>query len=147
MTEHEQHYCRECNAELIENDNWSPSRASTKNYICKSCNTKKTQEWRKQNPDKHRGHKLKSRYGIDAAEWKQMFDAQGGRCAICGSEEPKGRNGVFHVDHCHETGAVRALLCHNCNHGLGYFQDNTETLKNAIEYLEAHRDRMKELSK
>ena len=170
MTEHKQHHCRECGVELIENDNWTPSNARKKDYICRSCNAKRckawneqnkdkkqeyNKEWHKQNKDKRREYKkeyhkqnkdkrreyhLKSTYGIDEAEWNRMFEAQGGRCAICGSEDPKGNHGVFHVDHCHTTGKVRGLLCDTCNRGLGMFYDNTNTLKNAIEYLEAHHD-------
>jgi hypothetical protein len=43
--------------------------------------------------------------------------------------------GVFHVDHCHDRGHVRGLLCHNCNVGIGNFQHDTAVLESAIQYL------------
>jgi hypothetical protein len=42
----------------------------------------------------------------------------------------------FVVDHCHATGKVRGLLCHNCNRALGLMQDNIENIKRAADYLE-----------
>lgn len=73
---------------------------------------------------------LKARYGITGAEWKELFDLQGGECAIC-----KEHTETFHVDHCHETGKVRGLLCRACNIGLGHFRDNIVLLRQAAEYL------------
>ena len=62
-----------------------------------------------------------------------MFDAQGGLCAICQTAP------AVHVDHDHETGAVRALLCFNCNGGLGQFRDDPALLQAAADYVERHR--------
>jgi len=66
-----------------------------------------------------------------------MVDDQDGVCAICG-EPPGGRWKKLHVDHDHETGRVRALLCVSCNRALGWFRDNPEILRKAIVYLEEH---------
>ena len=67
-----------------------------------------------------------------------LFEAQGGRCAICGTHESKvGRK--LHVDHDHETEVIRELLCGSCNMGLGNFKDDPERLAKAIEYLSKHR--------
>ena len=140
-------YCRNCSSSLTVGANWAESHASRKQRICKPCNAEQAREWRKRNPSKQREYAekrgrwwIESRYGIDEAEWKRMFDAQCGRCAICDSKDPKGNHGVFHVDHCHETGKVRGLLCDTCNRGLGMFYDNINTLKGAIEYLEEHHE-------
>lgn len=65
---------------------------------------------------------LKARYGITASDYDAMLAAQDGRCAICGTTEPEGRRGVFCVDHDHETGAVRGLLCWPCNRRLGVLE-------------------------
>jgi len=61
-----------------------------------------------------------------------MLAAQDGVCAICKSAP------AAHVDHDHETGAVRALLCFNCNGGLGQFKDNPQALHAAAYYVQLH---------
>jgi len=73
------------------------------------------------------------KYGITPEDFKQMFEAQQGKCAIC-NEEPKTKRGL-HVDHDHETGKVRGLLCHGCNVALGSFKEDVTLLNKAIEYL------------
>lgn len=75
-------------------------------------------------------------YGITLDDYNAMFSAQGGKCAICNGTNPSGKS--LAIDHCHETGKVRALLCINCNIGIGNFKDNTETMLKAIEYLKKH---------
>ena len=79
---------------------------------------------------------LTTAYGITADEYDAMMTAQGGRCAICGSTDPgDGRSKNMSVDHDHETGKVRGILCTKCNVGLGQFQDDINLLSSAIEYL------------
>ena len=65
---------------------------------------------------------------------------QGMACAVCGSEDPKHNKYDFVVDHDHTTGHPRGLLCHKCNVGIGMFEDNTQSLTNAITYLESAGD-------
>lgn len=83
---------------------------------------------------------LKRTYGITLDDYEAMLEEQNHRCKICGSEGfvmDKDRHKIkLVVDHCHETGAVRGLLCHNCNRALGLLKDSTDTLKSAIAYLE-----------
>jgi len=88
---------------------------------------------------RHKNNKYKKRYGIDLETAEIMLLSQGGRCAICGTEDP-GRGTGFSVDHCHKTKFVRGMLCHNCNVGLGHFRDNVSFLNNAINYLDASRN-------
>lgn len=76
---------------------------------------------------------LKHRFGITSADYYEMLKEQKSVCAICG-EKDENRN--LHVDHDHETGEVRGLLCKQCNHGLGNFRDNKQYLNSAIEYLD-----------
>jgi len=85
--------------------------------------------------DCHWDRYLKRNYGITASERQQMLDAQNGECAICGIRESKCKK-RHAVDHCHETGKIRGILCTNCNSAIGKLQDNTELLKKAIAYLE-----------
>ena len=80
------------------------------------------------------------RYGLTRETWEAMFDAQGGRCAIC-NYQPKGTSFVDRlvVDHDHETGRVRALLCTHCNRGIGQLHDDPDLLYAASEYLSIHK--------
>ena len=88
-------------------------------------------------PAQHRRNNL-ARYGITPEDYDTMFAEQSGGCAICGSVAPGGRQGVevFNVDHCHETGRVRGLLCTPCNRGIGLLGDSRAALLAAAAYLE-----------
>jgi hypothetical protein len=79
------------------------------------------------------GFYLKRTYGLTIKEYEAMLTGQGGVCRICKPPPPKG--GKLHVDHDHNTGKVRGLLCRNCNHGLGNFKDNPFLLIEAYKYL------------
>ena len=65
---------------------------------------------------------LRHRYGITVDDFDRMLRDQDGKCAICGTTEPGGRRGVFAVDHDHQTGRVRGLLCFPCNRRLGVLE-------------------------
>jgi hypothetical protein len=71
-----------------------------------------------------------------------MREAQDNKCAICGSTDPARKDGDWDVDHDHATGKVRGLLCHHCNIVIGSAQDNIDTLKAAIVYLEQWQERL-----
>lgn len=97
-------------------------------------------KWKAANPDKvkqsQRRQDLK-KYGLTPECYSTLYEKQGGRCAICGTTEQKGgRFKTFCVDHDHETGRVRGLLCYDCNFGLGKFGDNISHLVAAIHYLQ-----------
>jgi hypothetical protein len=93
--------------------------------ICIPCHNKISKE-----------HHLKSRYGLTIEQLDLLFEQQGGRCAICFTFEPGGRYDNLHIDHDHNTGVVRGLLCASCNLGIGYLKDSTSVLKSATSYLE-----------
>jgi len=72
-----------------------------------------------------------------------MHQEQNGLCAICHNEERhfnRGKRLMLAVDHCHLTGAIRGLLCMDCNTGIAKFKDNPEFLRNAQKYLEKNLD-------
>lgn len=96
-------------------------------------------EWRAANPERNLEHQrryyLRKKYGITLEQYAEKLSEQGGRCAICTTDEPKPWP-YFVVDHDHETGCVRGLLCHACNVGIGQLQDDVALLRNAITYLE-----------
>ena len=79
-------------------------------------------------------------YKLTAHQFNQMWEAQQGKCAICQCEMlPRGRDkAAACVDHNHDTGAVRALLCRGCNHGIGNLKEDPDVLKRAAEYLLTH---------
>jgi hypothetical protein len=106
---------------------------------CKPCKAQVNRQKRQANPNRfyeiERKSKFKSQYGITPENYNEMLVAQNGGCAICGEKTPGGRTKNFAVDHCHETGKVRGLLCTKCNRGLGLFNDRSDLLKLATTYL------------
>lgn len=85
--------------------------------------------------------KLLLNFGINLDQFESMLAKQGHCCAICNAKfsEMFKREGGAQVDHDHETGAVRGLLCGCCNRAIGQFKDNIETLRSAAQYLESHK--------
>ena len=83
---------------------------------------------------------LHRNYNITPSIFNAMWDEQGGKCEICKQPmEPRGRKkSAATVDHNHETGKVRGLLCRGCNHGIGNLKEDPEVLKSAVEYLVKH---------
>ena len=87
-----------------------------------------------------RNKMLKHKYGITIEKYDDMFEEQKGVCKIC-KKPQKFRNkwGNFtttlYVDHCHKTGRVRGLLCHNCNVSLGLFKHSVSNLRRAVLYM------------
>ena len=91
-------------------------------------------ERRAQQPETERNRYRKRKYGFDVAAERMMSEQQGGRCAICGKKTQ------LVIDHCHVCTEVRALLCTNCNLGLGHFGDNPLLLGRAASYLRKWKD-------
>ena len=98
--------------------------------------------YHQENPQARRRSDLMRHYGITLEEFDAMHEAQEGLCAACGQPEsrrtPSGGVAPLHVDHDHETGEVRGLLCQRCNFALGYAQEDPLILRGLIAYLEAH---------
>jgi len=85
-----------------------------------------------------RDRALRYAYGVDAAWYDQQLAKQSGVCAICRKPENKKINGKvlrLAVDHCHDTGTVRGLLCQACNRGIGCFNHDVGLLNAAISFL------------
>ena len=114
--------------------------------ICTKC-------WRDENPERFRenqrrmrntpegnerqraGH-LKRKYGITIEHYDELLARQGGGCAICGREPRPDIS--LHLDHDHESGQLRGILCFRCNNALGDFDDDLGQLRAAIRYLESY---------
>jgi hypothetical protein len=84
--------------------------------------------------DRHRLRDIKRKYGLEREDYERMMFAQGNRCAICGVQQDRLKRSLA-VDHCHNTGKVRGLLCGNCNSGIGKLADNPAMLIKAAAYL------------
>lgn len=98
--------------------------------------TARSKEWAKNNPDKRFNAYLKRNYSITLEDYYKMEEDQEGKCKICGTADTsKGKGKRLFVDHCHITGNVRGLLCHNCNAGIGHFFDNIISMEKAIQYI------------
>lgn len=118
--------------------------------FCRVCGAKQLKEYR-QRPDiikrkrEHfarpeqlayrRSYELVRKFGITLEEYDAMLASQHGLCALCGTDKPNGRWNTFHVDHCHETGVIRGLLCYQCNAALGRLGDNEEGIRRALKYV------------
>lgn len=71
-------------------------------------------------------------HGISQEQYDTMLEAQDHLCFICRIDDGK----RLHIDHCHNTGIIRGLLCTRCNQGIGCLRDSPDNLRKAIEYLE-----------
>ena len=128
-------------------------------YRCKSCRAAQQKIWVAANPasvkrinDKNklkrksfydslegiessrRAH-LKRMYNITLEEYNEMLEKQDHKCMICGKTEMNYKNKVLCVDHNHDTGQIRGLLCGLCNSGIGKFREDPQLLENTIKYL------------
>ena len=99
----------------------------------------RTNEWAKNNRDKvneyRRKQHFREKYGISIEERDAILKAQNNKCACCETNDPGNKYGWV-VDHNHITGQVRGILCHHCNVGLGFVNDDVEKLQKLINYLQ-----------
>lgn len=106
---------------------------------CKNCISEYDSK-RRRDPKQRRRESLKLRYNILPDQFILMLKKQNGVCAICKQFEiKKDSNGQIQplsVDHCHLTGKIRGLLCHNCNVLLGHAKNDPKTLREAANYVE-----------
>lgn len=150
--------CARCQTEkpLAEFGKSSRTKLGVAVY-CKRCMSERHDKWRRANlkkaaedqkrrrhadPERFREYERKAAYGLQPGEYARILAEQDGKCAICRRASNNGR-GHFHVDHCHDGGQVRGLLCHGCNVSLGHFQHNTAVLEAAISYLNRTSQRMR----
>ncbi len=111
------------------------SRPRWSKYCSPECKKKEMDaRWRAKSPHYNRQYN----YGMSVEQFDALLAAQDNRCAICGTTEWPGKGP--HVDHDHGSGAVRGILCGNCNNGLGMFGEDPARLRAAAEYLEKARE-------
>lgn len=138
--------CTGCKNELPLDSFLFEQRRGRHMARCKACRTESVRRWRAtkltyereryaQDKTRARERHLVRKYGVDLQRYAEMLEKQEGRCAICDVPEAEQYKSVFHVDHCHSTGAVRGLLCRGCNHMLGVVGDDPTKLLRAVTYL------------
>lgn len=150
MTSVTQKICSCCKVEKSAEDFSSNGRGRTRSD-CKECqrNKKRNQyqanreryaeirrEWKRSHPGRDSMASRKRRYGLEEQDFFSKLKQQENKCAIC-KKEFVGITGTQgpHVDHSHETGKVRGLLCGSCNRAVGLLHDDISKLKEAIRYL------------
>lgn len=99
----------------------------------KVCATRRSEY--KSDPLRFKNYDLKKCYGITLNDYNDMLERQNQCCAIC-QKHKSNFSKALAVDHCHNTGKVRGLLCTNCNRALGNLKDSIVNAKNAVKYLE-----------
>lgn len=124
-------YCADCLAFLPEEDFY---RAQNR---CKGCSIARARAWQAANRERNlanlRRFRLK-KFGITPEQYDELLAKQGGKCAIC--ESPPSEKRMLAVDHCHDSGEVRGLLCWPCNVSLGKMDDDPARLRRAAKYVE-----------
>jgi hypothetical protein len=110
------------------------NRSSRDGYTsyCKPCHNAKGKQTYIRLYGSTREYHLRRRYGIGQADVDRMLAEQGNKCAGCGKPDPE------HVDHDHASGAVRGMLCFNCNQALGNVRDSVQVLERLSAYLVKH---------
>jgi hypothetical protein len=127
--------CRECGT--MSETPATPGMAPRLCIPCLTASVKVTRQatWRR---------KSLKKYNLTAEGYFAILDGQGGVCAICGTDNPGGAGERFHIDHDHACcpagtscgRCCRGCLCSRCNTALGLFEDDTNVLNRAIEYLQ-----------
>lgn len=97
-------------------------------------------QWRKDNPDYQTRHK----YNLSAEDISKMLEEQGGTCANDTCDYGKDDDQKLFVDHNHETGKVRGLLCHWCNSAEGLLKGDTKVAEGLIRYMRKHDGKQEE---
>ncbi len=102
---------------------------------CRACETsRKRKADKRTKKERAEYHQLKT-YGITLDVKEELLRSQGGHCALCPRKKPGGRSNKWHTDHCHETGAIRGILCDRCNRGIGMLGESAERLLRASQYV------------
>lgn len=126
--------CGNCKIEKELHD-FNIRRKNNKIYYqsyCKDCASRLKTKWSRENKSHLRSYKINRKYNLSKDQYDDLYWSQNGNCAICKIPLIIGK--LTHVDHCHETGRIRGLLCTNCNTGLGIFE-KFKKMPEVYEYL------------
>ena len=125
--------CSDCK-KYLQPDKFIKRKPGQNKNKCKKCDNKYRREWRKsKSPEYNLNIHLRNNYGITVEDYKEILELQNNVCAICYKICDTFTR--LSVDHDHNTGKVRGLLCSDCNRGLGFFKENADILESATRYL------------
>lgn len=138
--------CTKCGQEKPFDDFYQDkNRKDGYRFECKTCTNEANKNWWQANKERHRlagwRYHLKRTFGITSEQYNIILVAQNGKCAICGQAETSTRKGKLKrlaVDHDRKTKKIRALLCVNCNTGIGSLQHDPNLLEKAAAYVRRH---------
>jgi hypothetical protein len=119
--------CIDCTKKDVENHTYK-NRKEYEQYH---------KNYRATHKDQQKNYDLKRKYGITLEIFNEMFFQQEGKCAICRRHSLEFKKGLC-VDHCHNTGKIRGLLCSNCNSAIGKLNEDPNLFAVALEYLGRH---------
>ena len=146
--------CTKCKNEKPLTEYYNRKKAiDGKRGECRSCSAYASRSWQQANPEKARETRRKAQrallsrnpqyqanaarkhlYGITSEQFTELLILQDHGCAICAkSATIQGK--ALAVDHCHDTGKIRGLLCDVCNRAIGLFKNNAAYLQSAVKYL------------
>lgn len=129
-------WCSDCKAELDSSEFGKNESSYDKlQAYCRKHHYQRSHENRVARYGNPKDYRLRYRHGITLEIFEQMLEEQNHKCAACQRYPAKNLKNPWHVDHDHETGKVRGILCHQCNSGLGNFNDDPEVLQRALDYL------------
>lgn len=140
-------YCPKCD-KFWSRDNFYKNKAAADGLTgyCKECDKKKNKERKDAKSeyysDMNKMYKRLRIYGLTKDQFEKIMKDQEWKCLICKENLTE----TFNIDHDHSCcegryscgKCVRGILCGHCNRGLGFFKDNVEFLKDAVEYLEKY---------
>jgi len=135
---------RKNNKEIVKESNrkWAENNrdkvnAKQKRYTQKHSEVikKKQYEWYRNNKEKVKEFSLLRKYNLSLEQYRKMLDTQEHKCLLCKISAKDTASKYLVVDHCHNTGKIRGLLCNPCNTAIGLLKENIETIKNVIQYL------------
>jgi hypothetical protein len=129
--------CYSCRLEQLESNYYKSSeKKDGLQNECKACNTSRKKSWHQTDSGKasSANTKLKRRYGITLSEYESMVLEVGSKCEICGDTKSY-LNHKLCIDHDHNTGNIRGVLCKACNLAVGNLKDSPELALKTFEYL------------
>jgi hypothetical protein len=130
--------CGKCKQSLDLSEFGVDRRYNKPRSYCKSCCRLKEREYRKKHPEKIRASNIKQTYKVSLERAYELMAVK--NCESCNVRLTKSKHNVRAntdqvIDHCHDTGEVRGVLCSGCNLGLGHFTDSVTKLEDAIKYI------------